>query len=121
MFSACDVPAADLMNALLRLARQGIPLSSSRALASVSGGSGAINPYSVGPYQVFDRNAKRIQKERAALLDGGHRSRTVDYLRDEVADRMIERLMVCFNAYYLNLCANNLSIVGHQTNIQFCT
>lgn len=48
----------------------------------------------VGAYQVFDRNVKRIQKDRAALRDGGARSRTVDYVRDEVADRMMERFLV---------------------------
>lgn len=45
-------------------------------------------------YRVFDRNAKRTQKDRAAGRDGGERSRTVDYVRDEVADRMMERLLV---------------------------
>lgn len=49
---------------------------------------------SVGPFQVFDRNVKRLQKDRAASRDDGARSRTVDYVRDEVADRMMERLMV---------------------------
>jgi NADH dehydrogenase [ubiquinone] 1 alpha subcomplex assembly factor 5 len=45
-------------------------------------------------YQIFDRAAKRLQKDRAAARDGGARSRTVDYVRDEVADRMMERLLV---------------------------
>ncbi|KLO19933.1 S-adenosyl-L-methionine-dependent methyltransferase [Schizopora paradoxa] len=76
------------MNALSRTAGGLSPFSAVRALASVSS-----NAYSVGPYQVFDRNAKRIRKERSAQVDGGNRSRTVDYLRDEIADRMIERLM----------------------------
>ncbi|EMD40369.1 hypothetical protein CERSUDRAFT_110965 [Gelatoporia subvermispora B] len=62
-----------------------------RSFASVA--SSNINPGSVGPFQVFDRNAKRLQKDRAAARDGGKRSRTVDYVRDEVADRMIERLL----------------------------
>ncbi|KAF8559137.1 S-adenosyl-L-methionine-dependent methyltransferase [Imleria badia] len=44
-------------------------------------------------YRVFDRTAKRTQKDRAASRDGGQRSRTVDYVRDEVADRMMERLL----------------------------
>ena len=43
---------------------------------------------------MFDRNVKRLQKDRAASRDDGARSRTVDYVRDEVADRMMERLMV---------------------------
>ncbi|KAI0658567.1 S-adenosyl-L-methionine-dependent methyltransferase [Cubamyces menziesii] len=65
-------------------------LARTRAYASVSSSS-PVNPNSVGPFQVFDRNVKRIQKDRAAARDGGARSRTVDYVRDEIADRMIER------------------------------
>ncbi|KAG8218494.1 hypothetical protein J3R82DRAFT_4127 [Butyriboletus roseoflavus] len=48
----------------------------------------------VSVYQVFDRAAKRTQKDRAASRNGGERSRTVDYVRDEVADRLMERLLV---------------------------
>ena len=48
------------------------------------------------PYMIFDRNAKRKQKDRAALNEEGSYSRLVDYVRDEVADRMMERLLVCF-------------------------
>lgn len=58
----------------------------------------ASNPSPLGgqtmsPFRLFDRNTKRMQKDRAALRDSGERSRTVDYVRDEVADRMIERVM----------------------------
>jgi len=63
----------------------------SRTFASVSGTP--LNPTSVGPYQVFDRNAKRLQRDRAATREGGERSRTVDYVRENVADALIERLM----------------------------
>jgi len=66
-------------------------VAAKRCLASVS--SSSINPTSVGPFQVFDRRAKRLQKNRAALRENGERSRTVDYVRDEVADRMVERLL----------------------------
>ena len=62
-----------------------------RLYASLS--SSPLNPGSVGPYQVFDRHAKRLQKDRSVARDGGARSRTVDYVREEVADRMIERLL----------------------------
>ncbi|TFK25919.1 S-adenosyl-L-methionine-dependent methyltransferase, partial [Coprinopsis marcescibilis] len=64
-----------------------------RSLASISSNSSPTNPYSVGPYQIFDRDVKRMQKDRAAALDDGERSRTVDYVRDEVADRLMERFM----------------------------
>jgi hypothetical protein len=50
------------------------------------------------PFKVFDREAKRLQKDRAAARDGGTRSRTVDYVRDEVANRMIERFIVSGNS-----------------------
>jgi hypothetical protein len=79
-------------------------------LAAISSASLSANPHTLGPFQqlsrharskadalprgispIFDRNAKRIQKDRAALREG---SRTVDYVREEVADRMMERFMV---------------------------
>jgi NADH dehydrogenase [ubiquinone] 1 alpha subcomplex assembly factor 5 len=47
------------------------------------------------PYMIFDRNAKCKQKDKAALKEGGSCSRLVDYVRDEVAERMMERLLVC--------------------------
>lgn len=43
--------------------------------------------------QVFDRRQKWMQKERAA--GNVEDSRKVDYLRDEVAARLSERLLVC--------------------------
>ncbi len=64
-----------------------------RSLASVSPSS-PINPNSVGPFQVFDRNVKRMQKDRAVARDGGERSRTVDYVRNEIADALSERMQV---------------------------
>ncbi|EJD01536.1 S-adenosyl-L-methionine-dependent methyltransferase [Fomitiporia mediterranea MF3/22] len=67
--------------------------SCTRSYAAAVAGSSPVNPYTVGPFQVFDRNAKRMQKDRAAIRDGGERSRTVDYIRDEIADRMVERFL----------------------------
>ncbi|KAL1721685.1 S-adenosyl-L-methionine-dependent methyltransferase [Schizophyllum commune] len=67
----------------LRLSR-----ASSRSYASISPSSSNLTPY-----QIFDRHAKEIQKDQAASLDGGKRSITVDYLRDEVADRLMERFL----------------------------
>jgi hypothetical protein len=49
---------------------------SARTLASAAS-DGPFNPHSVGPFQVF-----------------GARSRTVDYVREEVAERLIERMLV---------------------------
>ncbi|KAG7097387.1 hypothetical protein E1B28_004737 [Marasmius oreades] len=64
-----------------------------RKYASISASvSPNLSSHSTGPFQVFDREAKRIQRNLAALRDGGASSRTVDYLRTEIADRMMERL-----------------------------
>lgn len=52
----------------------------------------AVQAPGAAPLQVFNRHVKRIQRERAAS-DIGH-SRRVDYLRDEVAARLCERLLV---------------------------
>lgn len=43
---------------------------------------------------VFDRYAKVLQKERAAIRNNGEDSRRAEYLRDEVAERMLERFRV---------------------------
>ena len=46
-----------------------------------------------GPgFQVFNRRAKWLQKERAAA--NVEASRQADYLRDEIASRVCERLLV---------------------------
>ncbi|GLB34112.1 putative S-adenosyl-L-methionine-dependent methyltransferase [Lyophyllum shimeji] len=68
-------------------------LTQCRGFAAVSSSNPPPRAGTVGPYQVFDRNVKRMQKDRAATRDGGVRSTTVDYVRDEVADRMIERFL----------------------------
>ncbi|KAK6511935.1 hypothetical protein TWF481_000838 [Arthrobotrys musiformis] len=43
-----------------------------------------------GSLQIFDRCVKRLQRDRAAA--NFEESRNVDYLRDEVANRLVERL-----------------------------
>ncbi|CEP12351.1 hypothetical protein [Parasitella parasitica] len=42
-------------------------------------------------FHVFDRDAKRLQKDRAAM--NVEESRTVDYLKDEIAARVADRLL----------------------------
>lgn len=50
-------------------------------------------PVTIGAsLSVFDRSAKTKQKDRSAARDAGVASRTVDYVRDEVAERLLERL-----------------------------
>lgn len=51
----------------------------------------SFNP--VGSYHVFDRNVKRLQRDSAARRKSGERSRVVDYVREEVANSMMERFM----------------------------
>jgi NADH dehydrogenase [ubiquinone] 1 alpha subcomplex assembly factor 5 len=43
-------------------------------------------------FQVFNRETKRLQKERAA--SNTELSRQVDYVKDEVAFRVVDRLLV---------------------------
>ena len=88
------------MHRLLRITSQ------RRAYASISNAN--INQ----PFVVFDRNMKRIQRDRAASKNEGEDSRVVDYLRNEVADRMIERLLVSTSLVTLYLY---LMLVGYQT------
>ncbi|KAG9050063.1 hypothetical protein FS837_007816 [Tulasnella sp. UAMH 9824] len=65
--------------------RQQSRISSKRTFASTLDGS------ILSPFRVFDREVKRMQKDRAAAFKGGEQSRTVDYVRNEVADRLSER------------------------------
>lgn len=67
---------------LLLLAR----LSQRRFLATAS------NPNAPPTFQVFNRAVKRLQRDRAAANKKA--SRNVDYLKDEVADRLVERILV---------------------------
>ena len=76
------------------LIRKYSPRNYARSYAVISSSSPILNTNAVGPYQVFDRHAKMIQRDRAALREQGKRSRTVDYVRDEVAERMLERFLV---------------------------
>jgi hypothetical protein len=55
---------------------------------------------SPAPFEVFDRSAKRKQRDRAATRadsetgEVGAKSRVTDYLKNEVAERMFERFEV---------------------------
>lgn len=75
---------------LLRVVARHAARPWTRGFASESSSS---FPSATGVYQVFDRAAKRKQRDRAVSRDAGVGSRTVDYIRDEVADRMMERLL----------------------------
>lgn len=60
------------------------------AVPSFSPGASAASPNS--PFIVFDRQAKLAQRERAA--GDKERSRLTDYVKDEVAGNMVDRLLV---------------------------
>ncbi|KAG0262804.1 hypothetical protein DFQ27_002117 [Actinomortierella ambigua] len=55
--------------------------------------AGTASPRSTAPapFQVFDRNVKRMQRDRAAR--DVETSRMVDYVKDEVAFRVVDRLL----------------------------
>lgn len=46
------------------------------------------------PFIIFDRNVKKLQRDRAA--SDKERSRLTDYVKDEVAGNMVDRLLVSF-------------------------
>ncbi|KAJ1308569.1 hypothetical protein OPQ81_004268 [Rhizoctonia solani] len=60
---------------------------------ATASGASPLGAHTLSPFRLFDRNAKRMQKDRAALRESGERSRTVDYVREEVADRLFERVL----------------------------
>ena len=74
-----------------------------RGFAAISSAPSPARGPTLGTFQVFDRNAKRMQKNRAAIRDDGVPSTTVNYLRDEVADRLMERFM----ARPASVCSNH--------------
>ena len=65
---------------------QGRPILQQRQYAVQTPGAPTLD--------VFNRNTKRLQKQRAA--EDVETSRRVDYLKDEVAVRLCERLLVSF-------------------------
>lgn len=102
-----------LTMALSRLARAQLP---TRRFASHSTGSSPPSFNTVGPYQVFDRNVKCMQKNRAALRKD---SRMLDYVRDEVADRMMERFLVHPSLYGLGMLSERIRLcrISNATSI----
>lgn len=73
--------------------RRGIPACNGWVARRFASQSSLFETPRVGVYKVFDRGAKRLQKDSAARRDGGLPSRTVDYLRDEVSERLMERFL----------------------------
>lgn len=75
------------------------PLSTSPSSSSLSSSSSSSKSNSSGgipnpsAYAVFDRSTKIKQKNRAVRRDIDH-SRLTDYVKDEIAANMVERLLV---------------------------
>ena len=88
LFCACAHATTPLKQAVLPVARRhGMPLTAMRRGYAVQAGGKPV-------FDVFNRRAKWLQKERAAAnVDA---SRQADYLKDEVAIRLCERLLVRF-------------------------
>lgn len=86
----------------LRLTRRCLPLPTTRSYAFASAGAPV--------HQVFNRRTKWLQKERAA--SNLQESRTADYLKDEVARRLCERLLDIKRHYpkVLDVGANSCNI-----------
>jgi len=86
----------------------------SRSLASVA------DTVAPAHYQVFDRYAKVLQKDRSAIPNRVENSRTVDYVRDEIADRLIERMLVSSRSGF-SFVHLNASCTGYQAQVQYRT
>lgn len=71
--------------------------------ALVRGGRGYAGVTTRAGLRVFDEGAKWAQRERAAA--DALASRRVDYLRDELAARLCDRLLVSFDDYLRVLAA----------------
>lgn len=84
--------AKNLPRAFRLAATPSPPASSLRAYASIAAASprpSASSP--AAPFVVFDRQVKRLQRNRAA--SDKEKSRLTDYVKDEVAANMVDRLL----------------------------
>lgn len=65
-------------------------------------------------FNVFNREAKKLQKDRAAM--NAEESRTVDYLKDEIAARVADRLLVkLYIIYFYRLNTKKKFEIGYQS------
>jgi|SRR5690242_5100567 len=89
------------------LTRRGLPLRAIRCYAVQAPGAPTL--------EIFSNQHKWMQKERAAA--DVETSRSVDYLRDEVASRLCERVLVCL---FLFASVPKLIVQGHQAPLPSC-
>ena len=75
------------------------PLSSLRAAFRPYATLSPYTPPPTTPYEVFDEPSKARQRDRALIRlrskEGGEDHSVVDYLREELAERLSERIEVC--------------------------
>lgn len=83
MFSKSKLPSKIITKTLIR--NYAIPTSTQ---TKISASSPIIN----SPFIIFDRNVKKLQRDRAA--SDKIKSRLTDYVKDEVAANMVDRLLV---------------------------
>ncbi|GAA5875997.1 hypothetical protein JCM3774_002309 [Rhodotorula dairenensis] len=82
----------------------GVPAASLRAALASGSRSYAVPsfaPSAASPFSVFDRNLKTAQRDRAAR--NKERSRLTDYVKDDVAQSMVDRLLDIKRRYPLVL------------------
>jgi len=88
------------------LRRRCVPLQATRRYAMQAPGAPTL--------EIFSNQHKWQQKERAA--SNPELSRSVDYLRDEVASRLCERILV--RGLGAKLIAQLLTCIGHQSPLR---
>lgn len=71
----------------------GTTTSSSATSSSSTTNPAPGPPKPNSPFTVFDRNAKQLQRSRAASRQNGQASRLTDYVREEAAANLAERLL----------------------------
>lgn len=90
------------------LTRRGLPLRAIRCYAVQAPGAPTM--------EIFSNQHKWMQKERAAA--NVEASRSVDYLRDEVASRLCERVLV--RPFAFTSHPPPLTLPGHQPPLSSC-
>lgn len=68
-------------------------------------------------FHVFNREAKKLQKDRAAM--NVEESRTVDYLKDEIAARVADRLLVKHTVFLGFQPSHHPCLLGHQPRFRY--
>ncbi|KAK9472411.1 S-adenosyl-L-methionine-dependent methyltransferase [Dipodascopsis tothii] len=91
MFARTRATAAAARRLRPAWSRPAVRAQPTRALSQTVAAAAAYEP-NANFMQVFNRGVKRIQRDRAAV--DVETSREVDYLRDEIADRLVDRLLL---------------------------